>query len=93
MAVLNVRICEMLLISLESMLQGENLREKMLAIRIYEKKIDDIKFHLWREFRKIPISDFWVGRLLAEFFSGLTSISDIVEDSSDYLNIINASMR
>jgi uncharacterized protein Yka (UPF0111/DUF47 family) len=83
----------MLMISLYAMLQGEDLREKMLAIRIYEKKIDDIKFHLRREVRKIPIDNFWVGRLMSEFFSGLTSISDLVEDASDYLSIINVSMR
>ena len=92
-ALLNVRICEMLQISLDAMLQGENLREKMLAIRIYEKKIDDIKFHLRRKVRAIPIGNFWEGRLMSEFFSGLTSISDIVEDASDYLSIINVSMR
>lgn len=92
-ALLNVHICEMLLISLDAMLQGEDLREKMLAIRIYEKKIDDIKFHLRRELRKIPINNFWEGSLMAEFFSGLTSISDLVEDASDHLYIINVSMR
>jgi predicted phosphate transport protein (TIGR00153 family) len=92
-ALLNVRICEMLMISLDAMLQGEDLRKKMLAIRIYEKKIDDIKFHLRRKVRKIPIGDFWEGRLMSEFFSGLTSISDFVEDASDYLSIINVSMR
>ena len=55
--------------------------------------IDDIKFHLRRKVRTIPIGNFWEGRLMSEFFSGLTSISDIVEDASDYLSIINVSMR
>jgi hypothetical protein len=39
------------------------------------------------------VADYWEGRLLADFVSGLTSISDIVEDASDYLHIINVSMR
>jgi predicted phosphate transport protein (TIGR00153 family) len=92
-ALLNVRICEMLLNSFEAMLKGAALREKMLAIRIYEKKIDDIKFDLLRQIRRIPVSNFWEGRILAEFVDGLTSISDIVEDAGDYLNIISVSMR
>ena len=54
----NVRICEMLQISFAAMLKGDNLREKSLAIRIYEKKIDDIKFNLLREVRKIPVKRF-----------------------------------
>jgi uncharacterized protein Yka (UPF0111/DUF47 family) len=92
-ALLNVRICEMLMLSLEAMLQGEDLREKMLAIRIYEKKIDDIRFDMRPKVHEIPITNFWDGRHMSEFFSGLTSISDIVEDASDYLSIINVSMR
>ncbi len=92
-AMLNVRICQMLPLSFDSMLQGEDLREKMLAIRIYEKKIDDIKFNLRPKIHKIPIATFWEGRLMSEFFAGLTSISDLVEDASDYLSIINVSMR
>ncbi|OQX08034.1 MAG: TIGR00153 family protein [Desulfobacteraceae bacterium IS3] len=92
-AFLNTRISEMLLITFEAMLKGDDLREKTLAVRIYEKKIDDIKFVLIKNVHKIPISDFWQGRSLAEFISGLTSISDIIEDASDHLQIINVSMR
>ena len=90
---LNVRICEMLQISFAAMIHGEDLREKTLAVRIYEKKIDDIKFDLRRAIIKIPVKDFWEGRTLSEFVDGLTSISDIAEDASDYLHIINISMR
>ncbi|QTA87991.1 TIGR00153 family protein [Desulfonema magnum] len=90
---LNVRICEMLLITFDAMVKGDDLREKTLAIRIYEKKIDDIKFDLIRDIRKLPITNFWEGKILADFVSGLTTISDIIEDASDHLQIINVSMR
>ena len=40
-ALLNVHICEMLLISLDAMLQGEDLREKMLAIRESDRRHPD----------------------------------------------------
>jgi predicted phosphate transport protein (TIGR00153 family) len=92
-AFLNTRICEMLRICFWAMLGGDDLREKTLAVRIYEKKIDDIKFEMKRVLWKIPVQDFWEGRILAEFVDGLTSISDIVEDASDYLHVINVSMK
>ena len=89
----NIRICEMLLICFHALIEGNDLREKTLAVRIYEKKIDDIKFEMKRILWKLPVDDFWEGRILAEFIDGLTAISDIVEDASDYLHIINVSMK
>jgi predicted phosphate transport protein (TIGR00153 family) len=92
-AFLNARMCEILLISFDAMLNGEDLREKALAIRIYEKKIDDIEFGIVRDLRRIPVDDFWQGKILADFVSGLTSISDAMEDAGDHLQIINVSMK
>ena len=92
-AFLNTRMCEMLSMSFDAMLNGEDLREKALAIRIYEKKIDDIKFSIVRDLRQIPVDDFWQGRILADFVSRLTTISDTIEDAGDQLQIINVSMK
>lgn len=92
-AVLNLEMCKMLLISFESLMSGGDLREKGLAIRVYEKKIDDIKFDLLSDLRTIDVSDFWEGRTLSDFASRLTSISDVIEDASDYLQVINVSLR
>jgi predicted phosphate transport protein (TIGR00153 family) len=92
-ASINTSMCEMLAISFAAMVNGEDLREKALAIRIYEKKIDDIKFSILKEIKTIPVDNFWQGRTLAEFVSDLTTISDMIEDASDYLQIINISMR
>ena len=92
-ALLNQRMCELLLITYEAMLAGQDLREKTLGLRIYEKKIDDIKFGLFRDMMATEVVDFWQGRLLAEFVTNLTSISDKIEDASDHLDVINVSMR
>ena len=92
-AFLNTRMCELLLISFDAMLNGEDLREKALAVRIYEKKIDDMKFSILRDLRQIPVDDFWQGRILADFVSGLTTISNTIEDAGDQLQIINVSMK
>jgi predicted phosphate transport protein (TIGR00153 family) len=69
------------------------LREKTLAIRIYEKKVDDMKFDLIGRLRNKEVKNFWEGRALSDFISYLTHISDVIEDASDYLHIINLSMR
>jgi predicted phosphate transport protein (TIGR00153 family) len=91
-ALLNVRICEMLLLTFEAMLRGEDLREKTLAIRIYEKKVDDIKIALYRDAKGVAVDGFWEGKILADFISGLTGISDIIEDAGDQLQIILVTM-
>jgi predicted phosphate transport protein (TIGR00153 family) len=90
---INQQMCEMLLIAFETLFDKGDLREKTLAIRIYEKKVDDMKFDLISKLRKKEVKDFWEGRILSDFISYLTHISDVIEDASDYLHIINLSMR
>lgn len=90
---LNLEISEMLLITFEAMQQGEDLREKTLAIRIYEKKIDNIKFELIKSLRKIEITNFWDGKVLSDFVTSITTISDVIEDASELLQIINLSLK
>ena len=89
---LNLGMGEMLLISFEALMSGGDLREKALAIRAYEKKIDDIKFDLFEELKKIDVKTFWEGKALSDFFSSLTSVSDVIEDASDYLQVIKAGL-
>lgn len=92
-AFLNTRICEMLLITFQTMIKGKPLGDKTLAIRIYEKKIDDIKLGLKKDLGETPVDNFWEGKLLSDFIADLTMISDVIEDASDYLQIISVSMR
>jgi predicted phosphate transport protein (TIGR00153 family) len=90
---INMKMCEMLLIAFEALFRKEDLREKNLAIRIYEKKVDEIKFDLIKKLRRREIKDFWQGKILSDFISYLTHISDVIEDASDYLYIMNVSLR
>ncbi len=90
---INIKMCEMLLIAFETLFGKEDIREKNLVIRIYEKKIDDLKVDLIRNLRKIEIKNFWEGKILSDFISYLTRISDVIEDGSDYLYILNVSLR
>lgn len=90
---INQEMCEMLTIAFDTLFNKGDLREKTLAIRIYEKKVDDIKFELISKLRKKEVKDFWEGRILSDFIAYLTHISDVIEDASDYLHIMNLSMR
>jgi len=90
---MNLKMCEIFLIAFESLLSGEDLREKNLAIRIYEKKIDEIKFDLIKRLKTKEVKSFWEGKMISDFIYHLTNISDLIEDASDYLQIINVSLR
>jgi len=89
----NLKMSEMLLISFETMLGKDDLREKALAIRIYEKQVDEIKHDLIKKLSEKEVKDFWHGKMLSDFIDFLTRFSNVIEDASDYLVIINVSLR
>ena len=73
---------------------GKNdLREKTLAIRIYEKQVDEIKYDLMNKLSEKEVKNFWHGKMLSDFVDFLARISNVIEDASDYLHIINISLR
>jgi predicted phosphate transport protein (TIGR00153 family) len=90
---MNLKMCEMLFIAFETLFSKEDIREKNLAIRIYENKIDDIKLDLIEKLRRKEVKNFWEGKILSDFIADLTHVSDVIEDASDYLYIINVSLR
>jgi len=90
---INLKMCEMLLLAFETLSSREDLREKTLAIRIYEKKIDELKFDLLNKLRTKEVKGYWEGKILSDFISYLTQVSDVVEDASDYLYIISVSLK
>jgi predicted phosphate transport protein (TIGR00153 family) len=92
-AEINQQMCDMLIIAFDTLFNKGDLREKTLAIRIFEKKVDDMKFDLIGRMRNKEVKNFWEGKTLSDFISYLTHISDVIEDASDYLHIINLSMR
>jgi len=90
---INQQMCDMLIIAFDTLFNKGDLRDKTLAIRIFEKKVDDMKFDLIGRLRNKEVKNFWEGKTLSDFISYLTHISDVIEDASDYLHIINLSMR
>ncbi|GAB5046780.1 TIGR00153 family protein [Thermodesulfovibrio sp. TK110] len=92
-ASINANICELLSIAFDSLLTKGDLKEKNLAIRVYEKQVDDLKLDITEKLRKIEIKNFWEGKIITDFVEYLTKISDLIEDASDYLYIIEISLR
>jgi predicted phosphate transport protein (TIGR00153 family) len=90
---INLKMCEMLSLAFDTLFSKEDTREKNLAIRIYENKIDDIKFDLIEKLRRKEVKNFWQGKILSDFIAYLTHVSDVIEDASDYLYIMNISLR
>lgn len=55
--------------------------------------MDDLKFDISEKLRTVEIKDFWDGKTINDFVGYLTKISDLIEDASDYLYIIELSLR
>jgi len=92
-AKINSEMCELLLLAFEALIDKGDLKEKNLAIRICEKQIDDLKFEIIEKLRKIEIHNFWDGKIISDFVDYLTRLSDLLEDASDYLYIIEISLK
>ena len=91
---LNEEASEVLLLSFKAFYKGEDLREKNLAIRIVEKRVDEIKIELFKNLLNLNDQrNFWHNKLLADFLYSLANISDLIEDASDALQILSISLR
>ncbi|MGQ9669773.1 MAG: DUF47 family protein [Desulfosoma sp.] len=90
---LNKQMCEILQIAFQLAVQGEDIREQVLAIRILEKRVDDLKADIFQKIQDIPIANFWQGKFYGDFLESLTSFSDLIEDASDALYVLTVSFR
>lgn len=89
----NAKMSELLLIAFETLFSKDDVREKTLAIRIYEKQVDEIRYDLMKKLGNTEVKNFWHGKMLSDFVDFLARISNVIEDASDYLVIINVSLR
>lgn len=90
---LNKQMCEILQIAFQLAVQGEDIREQVLAIRILEKRVDDLKEDIFQKIQDVPIANFWQGKFYADFLESLTTFSDLIEDASDALYVLTVSFR
>jgi len=95
-AKITLEMCEILKKAFEALKEKDDLREKALAIRVCEKQIDEIKLEITNKLRKCSecvITSFWEGKNISEFVDALVKISDVIEDASDYLYILDLSLK
>jgi len=86
-------MAELLLIAYDTFQKGKDLRDQMLAIRVYEKRIDDVDHTIRLEMKNISVTSFWEGWWLGELCRSLSLVSDIIEDAMDVLSLIQVSLR
>lgn len=89
---INTRAAELLSLTFQAFRKGDDLREKVLAIRVYEKRVDDLDHLIKWKTRYTKVDNFWEGRWLSEFLKSLTTVSDYLEDAADVLSLIRLSL-
>uniref|UniRef100_A0A7C3YQ62 TIGR00153 family protein n=1 Tax=Geoglobus ahangari TaxID=113653 RepID=A0A7C3YQ62_9EURY len=92
-AELNKKASKRLLEAYKLLVEGEDLSEATIKIRIYEKTVDGLKHDIHKKIRQKEISDFWEGMTFYNFLTHIVSISDLIEDAADLIQIINVSLK
>jgi predicted phosphate transport protein (TIGR00153 family) len=93
MAELNLKMSEDLISAFESLEKKADLRDATLKIRTREERIDKIKHDLCRFLMQKDVSSFWEGKAVFDFIVNLASVSNLIEDAGDIIQILNVSMR
>ncbi|WP_457548960.1 TIGR00153 family protein [Archaeoglobus sp.] len=91
-AELNFKASRRLLEAYKALIEGENLSELTVKIRVYEREVDAIKHTLSEKIRGVDI-DVWSAVSFLRLLEHIVSISDLIEDAGDIIQIINVSLR
>ena len=92
-AELNKKASKRLLEAYRLLINGEDLSEATLKIRVYERTVDDLKHDIHRKIRQKKVLDFWEGVTFYNFLNHIVSITDFIEDAADLIQIINVSLK
>ncbi len=90
---LNFKASKKLAEAYNSLVNGEDLSDKTVKIKIYEREVDEIKHDIHKKLRKLDVKNFWEGKTLSDFIEHLVSVTDLIEDAGDVIQIINVSLR
>ncbi len=89
----NLKMSRDLISAFESLEKKADLRDATLKIRTREEIIDKVKHDLCRFLMQRDVEGFWVGKIISDFIVSLGSVSDLIEDAGDIIQILNVSMR
>ncbi len=74
-------------------LEGGDLSQILLRIKISEEEVDGIKGRLYQKLHLINYDSYLEWHFLMKFMDKLVNISDLVEDAADVIQILNVSIR
>ncbi len=89
---INLKASRRLLEAYNALVEGDDLSEMTLKIRIYEREVDKIKHELGEKIRVVDV-DVWSAISFLQLLNHLVSVSDLIEDAGDVIQIINVSLR
>ncbi len=92
-AELNLKASERLLEAYNALVEGRDLSEITVKIRVYEREIDGIKHRLQEKIRGVKVEDVWEALTFINMLHHIVSVSDLIEDAGDIIQIINVSLR
>ncbi|RLI84544.1 MAG: TIGR00153 family protein [Archaeoglobales archaeon] len=91
-AELNLEASKHLFKAYKTLLEGKDLGEITTKIRFYEREIDSIKNMVKAEMRNVEV-DIWEAITFVSLLEHIVSVSDLIEDAGDIIQIINVSLR
>ena len=89
---LNFKASRRLLEAYKALIEGKDLSELTIKIRVYEREVDAIKHDLEKKVRCVDV-DVWSALSFLKLLEHIVSISDLIEDAGDIIQIINVSLR
>ncbi len=91
-AELNLKSSRRLMEAFNYLVEGGNLSKVTLKIRVYEREVDSIKHELSKKIRGVSV-DVWSALTFLNLLHHIVSVTDLIEDAGDVVQIINVSLR
>lgn len=89
----NLKMSKKLLETFENLEKDEDMSEKLLKIKISEEEVDSIKGKLYPKLKDVQFNSFAEWHFFINFVEKMITVSDLIEDSADIIQIINVSLR
>ncbi|MET1124041.1 MAG: TIGR00153 family protein [Archaeoglobaceae archaeon] len=72
-------------------MNGEELGEILLKIKIREEEVDAIKARIYEKVHKVDFDSYLDWHFLMKFIDKLVNVSDLIEDAADQVQVISVS--